>query len=65
MSSSSDLRVGFLGAGMMAEALARGFDAAGVAALRNATAFDVAPPRREAFTAAGATVVASNKEVRM
>ena len=65
MSSSSDLRVGFLGAGMMAEALARGFDAAGVATLRNVTAFDVAAPRREAFTAAGATVVASNKEARV
>jgi len=61
--SSGDLRVGFLGAGMMAEALARGFDTAGVAQLRNMTAFDVAQPRREVFASAGATVVSSNQDV--
>lgn len=61
--STSNLRVGFAGAGMMAEALAKGFAAANVASLSNMVATDINEARRNVFSAAGITIVDSSKEV--
>lgn len=59
----SNLRVGFAGAGMMAEALARGFAAANVASFANMVATDLSEARRDVFRSAGITIVDSSKEV--
>jgi pyrroline-5-carboxylate reductase len=59
------LTVGFLGAGKMATAMARGLVQAGVVEARNMVAGDVAAPARQAFAKAvrGARPAASNVEV--
>ncbi len=61
----SKLTVGFLGAGKMASALARGFVQAGTVPARRVIASDVAEAARAAFAKAapGAQVVSSNREV--
>jgi pyrroline-5-carboxylate reductase len=61
----SKLTVGFLGAGKMATALARGFIAAKVVSARHIVASDVAPAALEAFgkAAPGALLASSNREV--
>eukprot|EP00898_Chlorokybus_atmophyticus_P004605 jgi/Chlat1/5145/Chrsp33S05143 len=58
-----DQRVGFIGAGMMAEALARGFISAGVVEPGSMCATDVASSRREVFQAAGVTAYTSAVDV--
>lgn len=60
----SNLRVGFAGAGMMAEALAKGFAAANVASFSNMVATDLSEARRNVFRSAGISIVETNKEVR-
>lgn len=56
--------LGFLGAGRMATALARGFLKAGLAAAGGVIASDPVPAARDAFAAAtGARAVATNREV--
>ena len=57
-------RIGFLGAGMMAEALAKGFVNAGVATASGIVATDIAQARKDVFAAAGMAVVATSREVR-
>ena len=57
------LRVGFVGAGQMAEALCRGFDAAGVAKCVDMTIIDRNQPRRDLFASWGCKIGASNEEV--
>jgi len=49
------LRVGFIGAGMMAEALAGGFDAAAVAAYSNMCCIDPNQGRMDLFKSWGVT----------
>jgi pyrroline-5-carboxylate reductase len=57
-------RIGFLGAGKMATALARGWLAAGLASADRLVASDPLPPARDAFaTATGARATADNREV--
>jgi len=57
-------RIGFLGAGMMAEALAKGFVNAGVATASGIVATDIAQARKDVFAAAGMAVVETSREVR-
>lgn len=57
------LRVGFVGAGQMAEALCRGFDAAGVAKCVDMTIIDRNQPRRDLFASWGCKIGGSNEEV--
>lgn len=61
----SDQRIGFVGAGQMATALARGFVQAGFVEPQSVVAFDPYPAALERFTAeiAGTRGVASNLEV--
>jgi pyrroline-5-carboxylate reductase len=60
----SMLKIGFLGAGKMASALARGFVASKLVAPQDMIASDVVEAARTAFGAdTGAKVVASNREV--
>ena len=54
------LKVGFIGAGMMAEALAGGFDAAGVASFKDMSCIDVNQARLDLFASKGITVCNSN-----
>lgn len=49
-----DKRVGFIGAGQMAEALARGFIEKGVITAGAVHATDISPGRRELFQSIGA-----------
>ena len=63
-SMSEPLRIGFLGAGVMAEALAKGFAKAGVAQAAHMTATDLAQSRRDVFSALGCVAVNSSEEVR-
>ncbi|MSU36192.1 MAG: pyrroline-5-carboxylate reductase [Pedosphaera sp.] len=61
---SDMLTIGFLGAGQMATALARGFLSAGLVAADRLWASDISPAAREAFAReTRATVTASNLEV--
>jgi pyrroline-5-carboxylate reductase len=61
---SADLSIGFLGAGKMATALARGFVQAGIVKAEAIVASDVYPAAREAFgESVGARTVKSNAEV--
>jgi hypothetical protein len=62
--SSPSLRIGFLGAGMMAEALAKGFVSAGVASAASITATDLAQARKDVFAAAGMAVADTSSEAR-
>lgn len=57
------LRVGFIGSGMMAEALAGGFDAAGVAKFTDMSCIDRNQPRLDLFASWGVTPRADNHEV--
>jgi pyrroline-5-carboxylate reductase len=62
--ASSISSIGFLGAGQMATALARGWLAAGLATVEQILASDPVPQARQAFAdATGARTVASNLEV--
>jgi pyrroline-5-carboxylate reductase len=62
--SHDAVRFGFLGAGKMATALARGWIDAGLAAPARVLASDPVPPAREAFAGVtGARVTADNREV--
>ena len=63
-SMSEPLRIGFLGAGVMAEALAKGFAKAGVAQAAHMTATDLAQSRRDVFSSLGCVAVNSGEEVR-
>lgn len=64
MSSGDGLRIGFLGAGKMATALARGWLAAGLTRGDCLRASDPLPAAREAFTAAtGIPTAATNRDV--
>jgi pyrroline-5-carboxylate reductase len=59
-----DLRFGFLGAGKMATALARGWLATGLASTSQILASDLLPQAREAFgTATGSRTVSDNRQV--
>lgn len=61
---ASKLNIGFLGAGKMATALAKGFVSAGIVTGKQITAGDVFAPARTAFAReAGAKVTASNLDV--
>jgi pyrroline-5-carboxylate reductase len=57
------LRVGFVGSGMMAEALAGGFDASGVAKFVDMSCIDRNQPRLDLFASWGVTPRSSNHEV--
>lgn len=59
-----DKRIGFMGAGQMAEALARGLINKGVVTPRQITATDPVPARKELFKGLGANPVDTNLEVR-
>jgi pyrroline-5-carboxylate reductase len=64
MAGSDGFRVGFLGAGKMATALARGWRAAGLVAAESIVASDPLPQAREAFRAdTGFRVTVDNREV--
>ena len=58
-----DKTVGFIGAGQMAEALARGFIDKGVITAANVHATDIAKARRELFQNLGAHAYEKNAEV--
>ncbi len=61
---SSGIKIGFLGAGKMATALAKGFIRAGLVSAENVMAGDLSPAAREAFAKeTGAQVAASNTDV--
>jgi pyrroline-5-carboxylate reductase len=55
--------IGFIGAGQMAEALARGFAARGIATPAQMWATDPVAARRDVFADFGATAVETNVEV--
>ncbi len=57
-------RIGFLGSGQMAEALARGMIAKGVVASNQLHCSDPNPDRLKVFTSFGATAYQTNTEVR-
>ena len=59
----SDLRVGFMGAGQMAEALARGWIAKGVVTAGHVCCTDPAVARKELFKSWGSVAYDSNAEV--
>jgi pyrroline-5-carboxylate reductase len=62
--ADTEPRVGFLGAGKMATALAQGWLAAGLASVARSLASDPLPAAREAFTVAtGIRTTISNREV--
>lgn len=62
--TNGPLRIGFIGAGKMATALARGFLAAGCTEASSLSASDVSQAAREQFAAeTGAATFASNREV--
>jgi pyrroline-5-carboxylate reductase len=64
MATRDDLRIGFLGAGKMATALAKGWMAAGLLSPSGCRASDPVVAARQAFTAAtGGCAAASNREV--
>lgn len=60
----TDTRVGFIGAGQMAEALARGFVNKGVIKAENICCTDPMPERKEVFRGLKATAFESNADVR-
>jgi pyrroline-5-carboxylate reductase len=59
-----DKRIGFIGAGQMAEALARGLVSKGVVAAENIYAADPTQERKEVFRSFGANPVDTNVGVR-
>ena len=58
-------RVGFIGAGQMAEALARGFISKGVVKASDMVATDPVAARRDVFESFSVKPVTSNAEVRL
>jgi len=58
-------KIGFIGAGQMAEALARGFVNAGIAQPADIRATDIMEVRKEVFRSFGAVAVDSNAEVSL
>jgi hypothetical protein len=56
-------RIGFIGAGQMAEAIARGLDKAGVVPADKMCASDVNVSRMKVFESLGTSVCTSNKQV--
>lgn len=56
-------RIGFIGAGQMAEALARGFVNKGIIKAGNVYATDIMQVRKDVFSSFGANAVDSNSEV--
>ena len=61
---SSGFKIGFLGAGKMATALAKGFIRAGLVSAENVMAGDLSPAAREAFAReTGGQVAAANSDV--
>jgi pyrroline-5-carboxylate reductase len=58
-------KIGFIGAGQMAEALARGFVNAGIAQAGDIRATDPMEVRKEVFRSFGAVAVDSNAEVSL
>jgi pyrroline-5-carboxylate reductase len=61
---ASNLKIGFLGAGKMATALAKGFVKAGIVTVQNLIASDVMEPARAAFEKeVGAKISASNADI--
>src|SRR5262245_10056959 len=64
MTGAAALRVGFLGAGKMATALARGWLAAGLVSAEHVLASDPLPQARQAFAAeTGTRAISDNREV--
>jgi hypothetical protein len=61
---ATDKRIGFIGAGQMAEALARGFISKGVVKAENIFATDPMAERKEVFRSFKTNPVDSNIEVR-
>lgn len=61
--TSLGINVGFIGAGQMAEAMARGFSKAGVVPASQQFATDPSEARREVFQSFGVTALQSNAEV--
>lgn len=61
---ASDKRVGFIGAGQMAEALARGFIGRGIVKAENVVCTDPVAKRRSVFESFNTASVESNTEVR-
>lgn len=61
---SLEKRIGFIGSGAMAEALARGFISKGVCRADQMICTDPVTERKEVFKSFGATAVDSNIEVR-
>ena len=57
--------IGFIGAGMMAEALAKGFVNKGVIQAGQVFCHDPTPARQEVFRSMGATPCESGAEVRL
>lgn len=57
--------IGFIGAGQMAEALARGFINKGIAKAENIRATDPMEVRKEVFRSFGAVAVDSNAEASL
>jgi pyrroline-5-carboxylate reductase len=64
MADATPLRIGFLGGGMMAEALAKGFVTAGVASAACMTVTDLSQARKDVFAAAGMAVAETSREAR-
>ncbi len=58
-------KIGFIGAGQMAEALARGFHSRGVAPASNMYAYDPAPVRRDVFKSFGAHPAETSSDVSL
>ncbi len=56
-------RIGFIGAGQMAEALARGFINKGITKAENIYATDIMQVRKDVFASFNANAVDSNSEV--
>jgi prephenate dehydrogenase len=58
-------RIGFIGAGQMAEALARGFINKGIIKAENIYATDIMQVRKDVFASFSANAVDSNSDVRL
>jgi len=58
-------RIGFIGAGQMAEALARGFINKGIIKAENIYATDIMQARKDVFASFSANAVDSNSDVRL
>lgn len=65
ITDSMDKKIGFIGAGQMAEALARGLIAKGVVRADQIYATDPMAERREVFRSFGTNAMTSNVEVRV